>query len=179
MIEDKKISPEQKHVLACVGFMILRMQIIEKLIHLCVSYVFPKTPLHKLSVAELLETTDALRERTVGNLLHELRKRVGIDETFENVLFNFLKMRNTIVHNTDQIPGWSLDSQSGIAVAHRFLSELLRLSGIVEGVFMGIIGAWQEKNQMEIKIYGMPKEFYVEIDVFYKPLASRWFFEKE
>jgi hypothetical protein len=95
MIEDKKISPEQKHVLACVGLMILHIQVIEKLIHLCVSYVFPKTPLHELSAAALLETADALRDRTVGNLLPELRKRVGIDEEFENVLSKFLKMRNT------------------------------------------------------------------------------------
>jgi hypothetical protein len=88
-------------------------------------------------------------------------------------------MRNTIVHNVDQIAGWSLDSQDGIAVAHRFLSELLRLSSIVEGVFTGIVRAWQEENQMEIQIDGIPKEFFGEIDVFYKPLACRWFFEKE
>jgi hypothetical protein len=68
MIEDKKISPEQKHVFACVGFMILHMQVVEKLIHLCVAYVFPKTPLRELSMAALLETADALRDRTVGNL---------------------------------------------------------------------------------------------------------------
>ena len=179
MIEDKKISPEQKHVLACVGFMILHMQVIEKLIHLCVAYVFPKTPLHKLSMAALLETADALRDRTVGNLLRELRKRVGIDEEFENVLQKFLKMRNTIVHDIDQIPDWSLDSQDGIAVAHRFLSELLRLSEIVEGVFTGIMRAWQEENQMETRIDGIPNEFFVAIDAFYKPLACRWFFEKE
>jgi hypothetical protein len=91
MIEDKKISPEQKHVLACVGLMILHMQLIEKLIHLSVSYVFPKTPLRELLMAALLETTDALRDRTVGNLLHELRKRVGIDEEFEKVLQKFLR----------------------------------------------------------------------------------------
>jgi hypothetical protein len=65
---------------------------------------------------------------------------------------------------TNHIPGWSLDSQDGIAVAHRFLSELLRLSGIVEGVFTGIVRAWQEENQMEIQIDGIPKEFFVAID---------------
>src|SRR5438105_6374912 len=179
MIEDKKISPEQKHVLACVGLMILHMQVIGKLIHLCVSYVFPKTPLHEISVVALLETADAMRNRTAGNLLIELRKRVGIDEEFENVLKKFLKMRNTIVHDVDQIPDWSLDSQDGIAGAHRFLSELLRLSEIVEGVFTGIIRAWQEENQMETRINGIPEEFFVAIDAFYKPLACRWLLEKQ
>jgi hypothetical protein len=95
------------------------------------------------------------------------------------VLQKFLKMRNTIVHDIDQIPDWSLDTQDGIAGAHRFLSELLRLSEIVEGVFTGIMRAWQEENQMETRIDGIPNDFFVAIDAFYKPLACRWFFEKE
>jgi hypothetical protein len=67
------------------------------------------------------ERTDSLRAKTVGYLLHELRARVGIDDTFESVLSKFLAMRNTVVHNIDEIPGWSLDSEDGIAVAHSFL----------------------------------------------------------
>jgi hypothetical protein len=178
-MSENNISPEQKQILTWLGLMLLRIQAIEKVIHLCVSYVFPKTPLQELSMLALQERTDSLRAKTVGYLLHELRARVGIDDTFESVLSKFLAMRNTVVHNIDEIPGWSLDSEDGIAVAHSFLSELLRMSGIVEGVFLGIVRAWQEENQMETAWSEIPKTFLIEIDAFYKPLALGWFFEKE
>jgi hypothetical protein len=53
------------------------------------------------------------------------------------------------------------------------------MSGIVEGVFLGIVRAWQEENQMETAWSEIPKTFLIEIDAFYKPLAHRWFGEKE
>jgi hypothetical protein len=177
MSESNKITPEQKHVLACLGVMLLHIQGIEKVIHVCVSYVFPKTPLRELSILALQERTESLRAKTIGYLLRELKARVGIDDTFENVLSKFLEMRNTFVHNIDEIPGWSLDSEDGIAVAHRFLSELDRVSGIVQGVFLGIVRSWQEENQIETE--WADRNLLTEIDAFYKPLAHRWFVEKE
>jgi hypothetical protein len=176
-MSEKNLSPEQKHIFACLGLMLLHIQGIEKVIHLCVSYVFPKTPLHELSILALQETTEALRRKTIGALLCELKARVGIDDTFENVLSKFLTMRNTVVHNLDEIPGWSLDSEDGIAVAHSFLRELDRVSGIVQGVFLGIVRAWQEENQIETA--WADRSLLIEVDAFYKPLANRWFFEKE
>jgi hypothetical protein len=72
-------------------------------------------------VIALQERTDSLRAKTVGYLLHELKMRVAIDDTFEEVLSKFLQVRNTIVHDVDEIPGWSFDNKVGISVAHSFL----------------------------------------------------------
>ena len=69
------------------------------------------------------------RAKTVGYLLHELRARVGIDDTFESVLSKFLAMRNTVVHNIDEIPGWSLDSEDGIAELQLHTVSLASYSG--------------------------------------------------
>jgi hypothetical protein len=104
---------------------------------------------------------------------------VGIDDKFENVLNEFLGMRNTFVHNVDEIPGWSLDHEGGIAAARDFVCELLRLSDIVEGVFMGLTRAWQEENNMELEVAGIPVGFFDNIDAVYKPLVDIIFFEKE
>ena len=61
--------------------------------------------------------------------MHELRARVGIDDTFESVLSKFLAMRNTVVHNIDEIPGWSLDSEDGIAELQLHTVSLASYSG--------------------------------------------------
>jgi hypothetical protein len=91
-------------------------------------------------------------------------------------------MRNTFVHNVDEVPGWSLNSDEGIAAAHSFLTELLRLNEIVQAVFLGIISAWQDENSMHVDVPGMPehgKQYFVHINATYKPLVDEIFFEKE
>jgi hypothetical protein len=173
------LSPAQKHMLTWIGMTLLRIQSVEKTIQLCVTYVFPKTPIHKLSISALCERTEYLRTKTVGYLLKELRTRVGIDDTFEDVLKKFLKMRNMFIHNVYEITGWSLDSDDGLAIARDFVSELLRLSGIVEGVFVGLTRSWQEENNMELEVAGIPAGFFDKIDAIYKPLVDIIFFEKE
>jgi hypothetical protein len=62
-MSENNISPEQKQILTWLGFMLLRIQAIEKVIRLCVSYVFPKTPLQELSMLALQERTDSLSVR--------------------------------------------------------------------------------------------------------------------
>ena len=91
-------------------------------------------------------------------------------------------MRNTFVHNVDEVPGWSLDSDEGVAAAHSFLTELLRLNETVQAVFLGLLSAWQDENSMHIEVPGMPergKRYFEHINATYKPLVDEIFFEKE
>jgi hypothetical protein len=114
--------------------------------------------------------------------MHELRRRVEIIPHFEGTLANYLGMRNTFVHNVDEIPGWSLSSDGGLDAAHSFLRELLRLDDIVQAVFLGLMSAWQDQNSMHLEVPGMPesgKRYFEHINATYKPLVDEIFFGKE
>jgi hypothetical protein len=129
------ISATQKQMLALIGVTLLRLQSTETTLQFCMTYVLPKMP--NLTWEMLASRQEYLRTKTVGYLLNELRSRVQVIPHFENVLTRFLGMRNTFVHNVDEIPGWSLNSDEGISTAHSFLRELLRLDEIVQAVFWG------------------------------------------
>ena len=144
------------------------------------TYVLPKMP--NFTWEMLANRKEYLRTKTVGYLLHELRSRVQVIPHFENVLTRFLGMRNTFVHNVDEIPGWSLDSDEGISTAHSFLMELLRLDEIVQAVFWGLISAWQDENSLHVEVPEMPesgRRFLEHVNAVYKPIVDEIFFEKE
>jgi len=174
------ISAEQKQTLALIGVTLLRVQSTETTLKFCMTYVLPKTP--DLTWEMLVNREQYLRTKTVGYLLYELRKRVEIILQFEDVLTQFLRMRNTFVHNVDEIPGWSLDGDEGIAAAHSFLRELLRLDEIVQSVFWGLITEWQDENSLHVEVPGMPesgRRFFEHINATYKPLIDAIFCEKD
>ena len=85
------------------------------------------------------------------------------------------------MHNVDEVPGWSLNTDEGIAAAHSFLTDLLRLNETVQAVFLGLLSAWQDKNSMHIEVPGMPehgKRYFEHINATYKPLVDEIFSKK-
>src|ERR1700746_1330966 len=102
------ISAIQKQMLAFRGVTLLRLQSTKTTIQFCMTHVLPKTS--NLTWEMLNDRQQYLRTKTVGYLLHQLRTRVAIDPQFDEMLIKFLGMRNTFVHNVNEIPGWSLDT---------------------------------------------------------------------
>ena len=50
---------------------------------------------------------DQLLDRaTLGKLVGILKPRVVLNAGFENILFQYLNNRNSLVHNRDEIEGW-------------------------------------------------------------------------
>jgi hypothetical protein len=144
------------------------------------TYVLPKTP--NLTWEMLQDRQQYLRNKTVGYLLCELRTRVEIHPLFEDVLTKFLGMRNTFVHNIDEIPGWSLNSDEGIGTVSSFLRELNRLDEIVQAVFLGLISTWQDQNSLHVEVPEMPesgKRLFEHVNAVYKPLVDEIFCEKD
>jgi hypothetical protein len=45
-------------------------------------------------------------------------------------------MRNTFVHNVDEVPGWDLDTKQGRKITNVFVRELCMLAAFVTGVFV-------------------------------------------
>ena len=84
-----------------------------------------------------MEQTAYDRKRTLGDLVRELRSRVKIEPGFKDKLYHFLNMRNALVHNLDEVPGWDLDTKKGREFATKFLVELFTLSAEIAGVLFG------------------------------------------
>jgi hypothetical protein len=174
------ISPVQKQLMAWIGVTLLSIQSTETVIQLCIACVLPTSPNYTWEM--LVTRQQQLRTKTLGHLLYEMRRRLKIIPHFEDILAKYLEMRNTFVHNVDEVPGWSLNTDEGIAAAHSFLTDLLRLNETVQAVFLGLLSAWQDENSMHIEVPGMPehgKRYFEHINATYKPLVDEIFFEKE
>jgi hypothetical protein len=96
-----------------------------------------------------------------SRFLAELHKRIDLDDSFDEILCLFLEMRNTFVHNLDEIPGWSLDHGEGLAVARKFLAEFIRMTDIVQSVFTGLVRSWQDKLALKLASMTIVSSFRV------------------
>src|SRR5438128_11469036 len=102
-MKQPSITPEQKDILARVGMAMVTLQTVEQLIRLVTTYVIQGPEPLTLEYLQSLDRKE--RNKTIGFLLCELRKRVELDDTFDDTLRRFLDMRNTFIHNLDEIPG--------------------------------------------------------------------------
>jgi hypothetical protein len=94
---------EKAKFLASIGAALIRCQTAERLMVACLSRVFPDGRIQSIEMFEQLE--ENFREQTLGQLIGELRERVGIDEAFNRLLSDFLDDRNTLVHIWEVLKG--------------------------------------------------------------------------
>lgn len=106
-----------------------------------------------------------------------LRKRADVDPGFDALLDEFLEKRNILVHRLADVPGWSLESGSGLAAANAFVQDMLRVTEAVLNVFVGLVRAWQDQTGIGTPEFGSDP-FFAEIDSTYKPLVNDIFFRK-
>jgi hypothetical protein len=171
------VDDERKKIVTFIGMALLVVQATEQIIRLVTTHVIPGPS--PLTFESLRSRSRDARNRTIGFLLGKLRERVDLDETFDECLRRFLEMRNTFIHNLDEVPGWSLDTEQGCTVAEAFLVEFFQVIDIVQNVFLGLIRSWQE--QVDMSHIGFPTAghpWFAEIDAKFKPLAERIFFSK-
>lgn len=179
MISDmgsKPLDDERKKIVTFTGMALLTVQATEQIIRLVTTYVIPSP--NPLTFESLQSRNREDRNRTIGFLVGKLRERVEVAPTFDERLRRFLEMRNTFVHNLDEVPGWTLETEQGREVAKRFLVEFFQVIEIVQNVFLGLIRSWQAENDMS-HIGVSSESFFAEIDAKFKPLAERIFFAKE
>jgi hypothetical protein len=178
-MERSAITPEQKDILAQVGMAVVVVQAAEQIIRLVMAYVIQGS--EPLTLEYLQSLNQKERNKTIGFLWNQLRKRVDLDDSFDNTLCRFLEMRNTLIHNLDEISGgWSLDNEQGRDLARKFLSEFGRVMNTVVSVFLGLVRSWQEQVGMNDRDIGIPPDpWLADIDAKYKPLVEDIFFATE
>jgi hypothetical protein len=134
-------AKNERDVLARIGAILIQIQRTELTINFCIQHVLPKTarPAKDLFAA-------GGRRPPLGRLITELHRQVGVPNSFKDTLAEFLDWRNTLVHQIEFVPGWTLETERGIAVAHRFLGRLESLDRRVNRVFDALIKAWKLKQ---------------------------------
>jgi hypothetical protein len=169
MLDD---SSHLESLLARLGATLLNIQTAEKIIRFCLTYVIQRQEL----TVESLQTQEADEARkTIGYFLAELRKRVEVEVAFDEVLRQFLNLRNIVVHNLDKEPRWGLEKANYESSAE-FLDQVSDVTWEVINVFAGLMRAYQ--RQTGIKTSFDNDDVLVEIEQKYADRASQIFFSK-
>jgi hypothetical protein len=139
---DQNFASARHEVLALIGATLLMVQMAEKMIEVSSTYILQ---LDGPITMELLRRIEN-RKITIGQMLVKMRKKIQIHETFDERLSEFLECRNLLVHRIDEVHGWSLNDESGLAYARQFLARVFDLSRIVLRIFGGLARAWSLEN---------------------------------
>jgi hypothetical protein len=167
------IEPLRMDLLARIGVALLTVQTAERALRLITTFVLQKSG--SIAPEELLAQSETERRKTLGYFLAELRKRAAIDPHFDATLAEFLRRRNTLVHNLSDFPGWDIHTHRGIH-AGGFVNELIGMTEEVLKVFAGLVRAWQiqigEATMPDIRDH----DFFREVDAKYVPMIDDLFF---
>jgi hypothetical protein len=120
----------EKDVLARIGETLIQIQRTEITINFCIRHVLPLKAKPAKDVFR-----PAGRRASLGALIAELRRHVDVPATFQATLQEYLKMRNTLVHEVEFIPGFTLLTDEGRSVADEFLNRLSALDREISDAF--------------------------------------------
>jgi hypothetical protein len=132
-----KHTEDAREILARIGAMLIQIQRTELTVNFCIKHVLPKTA---RPTKDMFAT--AARRPPLGRLIAELHRHVAVPDSFRAILNEFLDKRNVLVHQIEFIPGWTLETEKGLAVAYRFLERLEGLERRVARIFGALLKAW-------------------------------------
>ena len=81
-----------------------------------------------------------LDNATLGKLIRLLKKRVVLNDNFEEILTTYLTNRNSLVHNRNDIEGWEDESK-----AMEFIVRVQKSAGYLFYTFTGFMRTWAEQ----------------------------------
>jgi hypothetical protein len=138
-----------------IGYFITSSQVIDSLLKSIVSFVIPDKITSNMNDIELIDSK--LGRHTMGQLIHELKKRVDFHESIETVVDRFLKNRNNLVHNFRKIEGSQLESPKDIELISMFLDTLLDDQIIIMNFLMALLLSWTKQ-------VGLNSDFFTKYD---------------
>jgi hypothetical protein len=103
--------------------------------------------------ARLLEQSEPLRKQTLGDFLKKLKRRVNLPTQVKDKLYAFLKMRNQLVHDFSEIPGWNLRTEEGREAAELFLFELASAAISITGLCTAVFQVWA-RDECDKEFFG-------------------------
>jgi hypothetical protein len=172
---EQRLEEKRQTVLSGLGGTLIIVQMAEKMVKFCMTFVIQKG--EPLTLENLERQTAEEAKKTLGYFLSELRKRAALENAFDASLKEFLELRNQFAHGLDTVDGLDFHTIEGLAVAEAYIGRVAGLAVYVQNVFMGLARSWQEQ-------IGMPddfgeNDFFQEIDQRFKPIASKLFTPRE
>jgi hypothetical protein len=125
------------HLLRLAGATLIQIQSLENLIRVCSSALGLG---QDAKLAEnLLSSDPKIRKRTLGQLIGALRDVEVFDESFERRLSDFVKDRNTFVHDLiSKYASGTPRSKATLREVEEFILGVSRASLQIEEIFMGL-----------------------------------------
>lgn len=77
------------------------------------------------------------------------------------------------------VPGFSTDTDEGLAVAETYVAQVLNVTEKVMYSFLGLMSAWQEQIGLKIPESEASNAFFAEINTQYKTMVDQLFLKKE
>ena len=100
--------------------------------------VFPGQEFNDLDTMN--NNNKVLDNATLGKLIRLLKKRVVLNDNFEEILTTYLTNRNSLVHNWNDIEGWEDESK-----AIEFIVSVQKSAGYLFYTFTGFMRTWAEQ----------------------------------
>jgi hypothetical protein len=138
------LSPMQHKAFEEIGATLYMIQMAEHAIKMAVQFILRETTdftFDDLSGKDMSKT-----KRTLGQLLHEVRKTSQLHPQFDQILDGFLQKRNTFVHNMFTTAEHGLESKERIENLNTFLHDLQEDAWSVQNVFLGCLNHWLKAN---------------------------------
>lgn len=149
------MSPtKEEDVILLLGYVVFEAQETEATLHLALSVICG------LSVAESIDHLQKIyAKKTLGQFLTAVRDKIGLRESFDGFMKEYIDQRNFIVHNLSRCSIFSLYTEDGRSKLTNFLTNFRYTNRKVKLTFMALIEAWMQLLSPEYKSSEKLKEF--------------------
>jgi hypothetical protein len=153
------MTPVQSEFYGRVGHTLLQIQLTERAVQRCLSYFLPQVK----TVEEIEAQAEKDREKTLGDLVSAIRKRIAIEAEFDKKLKGFVEDRNTLAHRLLQKEGINITSDEGLQKGIEFLRALndtaVAIRKTIEGLMRAIDDA-PKGNEEDEQYTGLAKVIF-------------------
>jgi hypothetical protein len=111
------LNSSQRKAFEDIGATLYMIQMAEQAIKLAITFI-----LHETTNMSLDDFASA--KRTLGQLLHEVRKTSDLHTQFDDILDGFLKKRNVFVHEIFSSADYGLESEEKIQQLQAFVNDI-------------------------------------------------------
>jgi hypothetical protein len=138
------LSPSQRKAFEDIGATLYTIQMAEQAIKVAIKFILHETT--DFSLDYFAGENAASAKRTLGQLLHEVRKTSDLHAQFDDILDGFLQKRNVFVHEIFSSADYGLESEEKIQHLQAFLNDLQDDAWNVQNVFLGCLTHWLKAN---------------------------------
>jgi hypothetical protein len=138
------LTPVQHKAFEEIGATLYMIQMAEHAIKVAIQFILRETT--DVTLDDLPGKDTSKTKRTLGQLLHEVRKTSQLHPQFDQILDGFLQKRNAFIHNMFTTAENDLESNEGIEHLNAFLQDLQDDAWSVQNVFLGCLNHWLKAN---------------------------------